>query len=222
MIRHVIFDLDGTLLYTLDSILYPLNATLASEGLKEITIDQCRDFIGDGARLLVRRAVGESGDVDNETIERVLREYNAAYNSDPLPYTYPYDGITSLVDGLVDAGITVGVVTNKPEPTAIQLVRHFFGDKVAFVRGGRSGAVLKPDPTDTLDALTSHGGVPSECAFVGDTAVDVRTARNMRAALCIGVLWGFRTREELERESPDIFVEEAHEILGAILGYEEN
>jgi phosphoglycolate phosphatase len=126
------------------------------------------------------------------------------------------------VDALVDAGITVGVVTNKPEPTAVRLVRHFFGDKMTFVRGGRAGAVLKPDPTDALDALSASCGVPGGCAFVGDTSVDIRTARNMSAALSIGVLWGFRTREELEGESPDLLVKEAHEILDAVLSYEEN
>ena len=219
MINYVIFDLDGTLLYTLDSILYHLNRTLEKNGLLKITLHQCSDFIGDGARKLVTRAVEAGGVFDKELTEKVLGEYNAAYNSDPLPHTYPYDGITELVDELSSRGLTLGVVTNKPEPTALQLVSHFFGDRISFVRGGRAGAVLKPDPTDSIASLTSVGGVPSECAFVGDTPVDIATAKNMGAALSVAVSWGFRTRAELEATGADVVVDKPTEALTSILGH---
>lgn len=222
MLKYAIFDLDGTLLYTLKSILYHLNNTLSSNGLKEITLAECGEFIGNGARLLVERAVNNGGVSDTEVVKKVLGEYNHAYNSEPLPHTYPYDGITELVGTLHNEGVKIGVVTNKPEPTARQLVEHFFGDKISFVRGGRSGAVLKPDPTDSLDALSTLGGVHSECAFIGDTYVDIETGKNMRAALSIGVLWGFRTREELEGAGADMVTDDPNAILRAILEYEEN
>lgn len=217
MIKYVIFDLDGTLLYTLDSILYHLNRTLDSFGLSKITIEQCGEFIGNGARLLVKRAVAVSGDFDDELVERVLKTYNEAYNNDPLPHTYPYDGIDELVSALYERGIKMGVVTNKPEPTARQLVEHFFADRIAFVRGGRAGAVLKPDPRDSLDAIHSIGGAASECAFVGDTYVDIETGKNMQAALSVGVLWGFRTEEELSAASANLIVANPGEILDAII-----
>ena len=219
MINYVIFDLDGTLLYTLDTILYHLNRTLVANGLREITLSQCSDFIGDGAKKLVKRAVEAGGVFDGELTAKVLGEYNAAYNSDPLPHTHPYDGISSLIDELISRGITLGVVTNKPEPTARQLVAYFFGDKISAVRGGRAGAVLKPDPTDSLDMLSTLGGDPSECAFVGDTPVDITTARNMGAALSLGVSWGFRTREELESQSPGAIADTPAEALDIILGF---
>ena len=222
MLKYAIFDLDGTLLYTLKSILYHLNNTLKANGLKKITLDECGEFIGNGAKLLVERAVNNGGVSDIEIVKKVLTEYNHAYNSDPLPHTHPYDGICELVSALCDKGVKLGVVTNKPEPTARQLVEHFFGDKISFVRGGRSGAVLKPDPTDSLDALSSLGGVPSECAFIGDTYVDIETGKNMGAALSIGVLWGFRTREELEGAGADMVITDPEEILRAICEYEKN
>ena len=222
MIRCAVFDLDGTLLYTLDSIRYHLNNTLVANGLKSITVDQCREFIGNGAKLLVSRAVGVSGVSDTEVIDKVLAEYNAAYNSEPLPFTYPYEGITELVDSLCQEGVTVGVVTNKPQPTAVQLVEHFFGDKVRFVRGGRAGAVLKPDPRDTLDAIASVNATPGTTAFIGDTNVDIETGKNVGAALTIGVTWGFRDFAELYRAGADHIVDRPSEILGIVRGYEED
>ena len=101
-------------------------------------------------------------------------------------------------------------------------MEHFFGEKISFVRGGRVGAVLKPDPADSLDALRSLGGNPNECAFIGDTYVDIETGKNMGAALTIGVLWGFRTREELESAGADMIVDDPSLILRAICEYEEN
>ena len=216
MTRCVIFDLDGTLLYTLDSILYHLNNTLRDHGCAEISIEQCRDYIGNGARLLVSRALAAGGVSDPGTVECVLREYNAAYNSDPLPHTYPYDGITELVDSLVAEGVCVCVVTNKPEPTAVQLVEHFFGERVRFVRGGRAGAVLKPDPTDTLEVIASVGATPATTAFVGDTSVDILTGKAARVAVSIGVEWGFRTRCELAEAGADFITDRPSEILGVI------
>ena len=222
MIKYAIFDLDGTLLSTLESIRYHLNRTLSAHGLRQITLAECGEFIGNGARKLVTRAVMAGGIDDAELITKVLAEYNAAYNSAPLEHTYPYDGIVELVDALYERGIALGVVTNKPEPTAVQLIEHFFEGKFRFVRGGRAGAVLKPDPTDSLTALRDLGGTPDECIFIGDTYVDILTGKNMGASLSIGVLWGFRTYEELDGAGADIIVKEASEILTAIDKYEKN
>lgn len=216
MIKCVIFDLDGTLLSTLDTITYHLNKTLSSLELGSVTLEDTCAFIGNGARKLVTRALAKNGVHDDNTVSEVLTLYNRSYDDDPLPLTYPYDGITDLIDRLYARGITLGVVTNKPEPTARKLVESFFPGKFAFVRGGKEGVKLKPDPEETLKLLKSVGIEPEECAFVGDTDVDIYTAKNMSAALSIGVAWGFRSREELASCGADTVVTDAVEIFDAI------
>ena len=213
VIKCCVFDLDGTLLSTLDTITLHLNNTLRREGLLEITIDECRTYIGDGARKLVTRAVGKSGDVDGERFEKILSTYNEAYNSDPLPLTEPYPGVIALVSELVSRGYRLAVVTNKPEPTARKLVDHFFKDKFSLVIGGRSGAVLKPDPTDTLNAIAELGCLSSEAAFIGDTSVDILTAKNADVALSVGVSWGFREITELLTAGADVIIDEARNLI---------
>lgn len=213
MIECCVFDLDGTLLQTLDTITYHLNNTLKSEGLSEITVKDTAAFIGNGARKLVGRAVKVSGDVSAEKTERVLAAYNEAYNTDPFPLTYPYPGISELIDALYSRGVKLAVVTNKPEITARKLVEHFFGEKFLYVYGGRPGAVLKPDPTDTLEVINNLGVSPCKCAFVGDTSVDIITGKNAKVALSVGVSWGFRNRAELTACGADFVADSAEQLL---------
>lgn len=217
MIKYVLFDLDGTLLSTLDTITYHLNGTISALSLGEVSVEDTRQFIGNGARKLVSRALSKNGVEDEATVLRVLEIYNHAYDSDPLPHTYPYEGVVELVEALYERGITLGVVTNKPEPTAIKLVESFFPGKFAFVRGGKEGVILKPDPTEALALLSGVGGDASKCAFIGDTNVDIFTGKNMGAALSIGVSWGFRSREELLSAGADFVSGKADEILKVIL-----
>lgn len=216
MIKCVLFDLDGTLLSTLDTITYHLNNTLSAFSLREISVNDCSEFIGNGARKLVERAVAKSGVGDEGTVRRVLEVYNDAYNSDPIPHTEPYDGVVDLVEELYGRGIKLGVITNKPEPTAIKLIDSFFPDRFDLVSGGREGAVLKPDPKEALAVLEKLGAHASECAFVGDTSVDIKTGINMGAGLTVGVSWGFRSREELAGAGADIVVDTPNDILRAV------
>ena len=218
MIRYVLFDLDGTLLSTLDTIRYHLNRALVSRNLSEITINECSEFIGNGARKLVKRAVGKSGSCDEELIAEVLKSYNLAYDNDPLPHTYPYEGIRELVDELSARGVTLGVVTNKPEPTAKKLIEYFFPGKFSFVSGGREGIALKPDPKETLRLINSLDGKSQECVFIGDTDVDILTGKNIGAALSIGVSWGFRTRESLILAGADAVVDKPMDAIGIMFG----
>ena len=216
MIKYVLFDLDGTLLSTLDTIAYHLNYAVFSRSLGEVTVEDCRQFIGNGARKLVTRALAKNGVYDEKTVLEVLLSYNNAYDADPIPLTAPYEGVTELVDKLYGMGLKLGVVTNKPEPTARKLIESFFPGKFAFVSGGREGAILKPDPTESLDVLKKLEGTPSECAFVGDTDVDIETGKNLKAALTLGVSWGFRGREELLAAGADFVADEAADLLSVI------
>ncbi len=216
MVKYCIFDLDGTLLNTLPTILYYLNETLTSFGYPPATEEQCKRYVGDGAKKLISRALADRGELDDGKIRQVLSEYDKAYNSSPLYLTQPYPGITGLIGELKRAGITVGVVSNKPDFAAASVVRAFFGDAFSFVTGAKDGAPLKPSPDIALALLGKMGGDPSECAFIGDTNVDIYTGKNMGAALTVGVLWGFRGESELRDAEADAIVTDPDEIRGLI------
>ena len=216
MIKYCIFDLDGTLLNTIRSITYYLNNTLAEEGIAPITEEECKIFIGDGAKKLVCRALLSKGITSEELNERVLAKYNAAYDNDPYYLTEPYPGITELIDELRTRGYVLGVLSNKPDSTAVSVVKRFFGESFELIAGGREGVALKPAPDSTLNMLRDMGGTPETLAFIGDTAVDITTGKNAGAALTVGVLWGFRTREELEGAGADVIAESARDVLEAV------
>ena len=213
MIRHCIFDLDGTLLNTLGTITYYVNKALSDFSLPTITEEECRIILGNGAAVLMRRAMELYGVYEPQLYERVLEHYIALYDAAPLHLTVPYDGIEELLAGLRADGITVAVVSNKPDYATCRVVEHFFGDLIGSVRGGRDGVPLKPDPTAPLSVLEDIGGRAEECAFIGDTATDIMTGRNMGAGLAVGVLWGFRDRSELEAAGADVTVSHPVELL---------
>ncbi len=212
MIRLCFFDLDGTLLSTLDTIRYHLNNTLLHFGLKEISPDECRSFIGNGARKLVMRSAEKSGLTDPDAVGAVLDMYNSSYDANPIPNTFIYPGVAELVDELYRGGYKLAVLTNKPHQTAVKLIEHFFPGKFDCIMGG-GGAPLKPDPSTALAIAESLGCSASECAFVGDSSVDIMTGKNMGAMASIGVLWGFRTKEELLMSGADHIAERAEDIL---------
>lgn len=218
MIKYCIFDLDGTLLDTLGSIRYYLNRTLSSHGYREVTKEECKSFIGDGARMLVTRALKVSGEEDSEAIERVLRKYNAAYDSDPYYLTEAYPGIVDALSELSSHGVTLAVLSNKPDSTAVQVVTRFFGNSFSTVRGGREGVPLKPDPRAALDMIEAMGAGESEVAFIGDTAVDIETGRRARVGLTLGVSWGFRDRAELISLGADAIADTAEDLTRIIIG----
>ena len=218
MIRCVIFDLDGTLLNTVTSITYYVNKTLAAEGIAPISEEDTKVFIGNGAKKLIERALRSRGIEDPQTVARVIESYNGSYNSDPYYLTYPYSGITELVAILKAEGYSIGVLSNKPETTLLPIVKYFFGDVFDSVRGGRDSESLKPDPGSTLDMLREMGASPSELAFIGDTSVDILTAKNAGAALSVGVSWGFRGTEELRLSGADKIADTAEDVLSFIKG----
>ena len=203
MIKCCVFDLDGTLLYTIPSITYYINASFDKEGLPHITEEDCRRFIGNGASKLVERALVSVGAYSEEMHKRVLSDYNAAYDRDPYYLTEPYSGIRGLVDALAARGIVLAVLSNKPDSTARLVTEHFFGDSFASVRGGRSGVPLKPMPHSLLELLHELSVLPSETAFIGNSDVDILTGKNACTALTVGAAWGFRDREELVRAGAD-------------------
>ena len=222
MIKACIFDLDGTLLDTLTTIHYYLNRTLMKHGYGSITREECRTFIGDGARVLVARALSHLGTTDEEAKRRVYDDYNAAYDAEPYYLTEAFFGIPELLAALSERGILLGVLSNKPHSATRPLVKRFFGDTVQTVQGGCEGIPLKPDPTVLHSMLERLGVSPEELIYVGDSGVDMQTGKNVGAALTVGVLWGFRDRDELIEQGADALINEPKELLNLIINPRRN
>lgn len=221
MIKACIFDLDGTLLNTLPTIMHYLNATLGKFGYRDVSDSDTKRYIGDGAYMLIKRALGEQGERDEEKILEVLSDYKVAYDVSPLYLTEIYEGVPEMLRALKNKGVRLAVLSNKPDSAAVAVVSHFFGDLFDIVRGGIDGVPLKPDATSALDILEKMNVAPDEAAFIGDTAVDIETAGNMGAGLSVGVLWGFREKEELSEAGADLICSRAEEIASHIGGRNE-
>lgn len=194
--ESVIFDLDGTLLNTLEDIAGSLNRVLRKRGFSTYTMDAYRYFVGSGAVELVVRAL-PPGKRDRELIADCVEAFRAEYRRNWNARTRPYDGVRELLDTLADRGTRIVVLSNKPHEFTILCVREYFsGYNFAAVLGQGEGVPLKPDPTGALEIARSLGVPPREFAFIGDTGVDMETA--VRAGMFpLGVLWGFRPEKEL-------------------------
>lgn len=213
----VIFDLDGTLLNTLPSIRYYVNLALDHFGIEEISLDECRRFVGKGARNLLRLSLEAKCAYQDDNFEEIFDYYNQEYNSDPYYLTEPYEGINDVLLSLKSAGIPMVVVSNKPTIATKKCVEYFFGGIFSKVVGG-GDYPLKPLPDGTLAAIEEFSSAPRDSLFIGDSEVDVLTAK---AAGCrsIAVLWGFRTFDELKDFAPDAFCSSTSALLPLILSY---
>ena len=212
MIRACIFDLDGTLLNTLATIAHYCNQTLNRFDLPAIPQERFRYLVGNGAKLLVERMLREVGG-DPSFFDAAYQDYTQAYDRAPLYLTAPYDGILDLLRELKSRGIRIAVLSNKPHSATTAVVESLFG-KDTFDRcyGQREGVPIKPDPQALLSLMDELGVAPEECLYIGDTAVDMQTGRGA-GAKTVGVLWGFRDREELEASGGEILIENPMQLL---------
>lgn len=211
MVKAVLFDLDGTLLDTLPDIMFVLNETLRKFSYPEITIGQTRDYIGEGAYRLVERALPAGA----ENIEECFEYFKKVYASCKNRNTRPFEGIMDLLASLKAQGVKLAVITNKPQGATEECVKQFFPDMFDFVAGDGGLFPCKPDPSSAQYAALSMRVAPAECVFVGDGETDALTAVNARMK-GVSVLWGYRTREQLEAAGATRFVQTVEE-LGKIL-----
>ncbi len=217
MIKCCIFDLDGTLLDTINSIAYFVNKTFQNHGIDTVTAEECNYFAGNGAKLLVKRALTARGAYDEESFSAILEEYKAAYDANPTYLTDAFPGIRELLASLKSNGVKIAVLSNKPDFATKSVVKHFFGDIFDVVLGGRDGVPLKPDPRAALDILKGFSVSADEVAFIGDTSTDIETGKNLGAKRTIGVLWGFRPEKELKDAGANVIVSSAEQILTEVL-----
>lgn len=209
MIKALIFDLDGTILNTITTITHFVNETLQKYGILAITESECKTFIGDGARKLIERSLDSRGALSADTLDKILPEYNAAYDENPFHLTEPYEGIPELLSRLKSRGVKLGVISNKPHPTTVSAIAHFYPDTFDVVFGGREGVPLKPSTLAAEEMLAELGVSADEVIYVGDSGVDMTFGKAFGAAYSLGAGWGFRTKEELISAGADSVFEDA-------------
>ena len=208
--KLLIFDLDGTLADTLITIRDSVNMALEKHGLPPRTYDEVMWAIGNGARELMRRSVPAELSTDGDFIDRIYEDYTEAYNKTFANIDGCYPFVSEVLHTLKERGYTLAVLSNKPDFYTKRIVEALFSDGTVSFAAGQTSLPRKPDPTVPLMIAERFGASPSECAFIGDSDVDVMTAKNsgMTAVACS---WGYRPREALQ--DADYIIDDARELL---------
>ena len=211
--KACIFDLDGTLTNTLESMTYSVNLTLKEMGLSQITKDQCRMFVGNGARVLIEESLKVSGDHKDSRIEEVMKIYGRIFYQNCTYHVTLYEGIPEMLKALKDRGIHLAVLSNKPDRQTVKVVKEIFGDNIFdYAQGQKDGIRRKPEPDGVWYLMEQMQVSKEECLYIGDSEVDAATGKNA-GLKTIGVLWGFRDRKTLETAGADHLIERPEELL---------
>ena len=211
----IIFDLDGTLVDSKQDLVNSVNATRASLGLASIADDVVASYVGNGAPTLVRRALGP--DFSDEQVNQALQYFLAWYREHMLDHTRLYDGVREALDELRGARVAMAVLTNKPVRFSQTMIERLgLGDHFFRVYGGNSFEQKKPDPVGVDALLGESQATRARTMMVGDSAVDVRTARNAGILAC-GVTWGFQP-DSLAADPPDVSIDSMGELPDLVLG----
>ena len=210
MYKTIIFDLDGTLLDTLDDLTDAVNFALQKRGLKLRTREEVRSFIGNGIAKLIERALGEHC----EYFDGALQDFKEYYGAHCADKTQPYAGIKPLLSALMARGVQTGVLSNKADFAVKKLAKQYFDGLLLCAVGENEGAGIrkKPAPDALFYMLESLGAERESTLYVGDSEVDIQTAKNADVD-CLCVTWGFRDRAFLEKNGGVRFVDEPMEIL---------
>ncbi len=211
MIKCCVFDLDGTVADTVNTIAYYGNFALEHFGLPAIPVEKYKYFAGDGYIKLLQRMLDEVG-ADASNFDEIAAFYHDEYEKDSMYLTKAFDGMTELLNSLKSKGIKLAVLSNKPHGAAEDVAKALYGDVFDLCYGAGEGIPLKPEPAMLFNILREFGAKPEECVYVGDTSVDMITGK-AAGAFTVGVLWGFRKKEELEKYGADLIVSSPDEIL---------
>ena len=216
MYKACIFDLDGTLTDTLESLTYSVNATLRELGLGQITPTQCKEFVGSGARRLIEQSIQAAGDPEASRIEEAMEAYGRIFKIHCTYHVAPYEGIVDMLKELKKEGVQLAVLSNKPHLQTQDVVATFFEkDTFARVYGQQEGVPRKPDPAAVHMILEELGVSAEECLYIGDSDVDMLTGCAAGVS-AIGVTWGFRSREVLMEHGATYIVDKPEEIVSIV------
>ena len=218
MYKVCIFDLDGTLTDTVESLTYSVNATLSELGLSQITEEQCKAFVGSGARKLIERSLKAAGDPELLHVEKAMEVYGRVFKENCTYHVAPYEGIVEMLDTLKTLGVRLAVLSNKPHLQTKDVVATFFGaDIFTCVQGQQEGIPRKPDPAAVFMIAKELNVATEESLYIGDSEVDMQTG-NAAGVTTIGVTWGFRSREVLKENGAAYIVDKAQEIISIVKG----
>lgn len=207
--QTAIFDLDGTLLDTLEDLYLATNRALARHALPLRGRDEVRDFVGNGVEQLIRRAVPAG--TDEVTTLAVLGDFKTTYAAICEDHTRPYEGIKEMLEALRDRGVRVAVVSNKFDAATKRLCEKYFGELVEVAIGERAGVEKKPAPDTVYEALRELGVTAEGAVYIGDSDVDIETARNCGMP-CISVTWGLRNEGFLIARGATVLVHNPFEL----------
>ncbi|MFI3324816.1 MAG: HAD family hydrolase [Clostridia bacterium] len=218
MYKACIFDLDGTLANTLDSIAYFGNAALNFYGYNSIDANEYKNFIGNGADVLIERMLRFNGiNFTKEEQTKIRNKYDRLYEENPLYLVNPYDGITCLLENLNENKVKVAVLSNKPHDMTTVVAKTLFHDVSFFEVLGQSEKFEKKPSPEAVNYLVSKMNYnKNEVLYIGDSGVDMQTATNAKLN-SVGVLWGFRGKQELEENGATFTVNSALELANIIL-----
>lgn len=215
MKKLVIFDLDGTLLNTIEDLGQAANYALERNGYATHSMASYPYFVGNGVRRLMTRVLPEDAR-DDEKVDRVLKDFLEYYDEHCTDFTKPYNGIPELLQDLRDSGIAIAVASNKYQKAVSKIIPHYFPDiNFVAIEGQKEGVNVKPDPSIVFAILAQAKVAKADCLYVGDSGVDMETAR--RACIdSVGVTWGFRSMKELVEYHADAIVNNPVDILGIV------
>lgn len=205
----IIFDLDGTLLNTLEDLAEAVNYALKKYGGPHRSIDEVRQFVGNGIRKLMIRAVPQGE--ENLRFEEMFTAFKEYYGAHCNDRTCPYPGIKELLARLKEEGYRLAIVSNKADFAVKELQKIYFAEEIEVAIGEKEGILRKPAPDTVNQALRELGSVRKEAVYVGDSDVDIKTAENAGMP-CISVTWGFRDREFLKEHGAGIFADTADDL----------
>lgn len=217
MYKNIIFDLDGTILNTLEDLAAATNWVCVQHGWPVHEVEEYKYFVGNGAPKLLARVVPETVELTDELHSQLLDEFTQRYNAHKEDKTTVYTGVPEALERLKGAGLTLAVLSNKPHGAAWPVVERYYPGVFDAVQGAIPELPVKPDPTLLHRLMERLGASPADTLFVGDSNVDIRTAKNGGLTGC-GVLWGFRTRAELEEAGADLIAETPERLVELILG----